>query len=89
MFTPVPWLERNPTYKDQMEQLSHKDLATHGFLGYPVLQAADILMFEKLKKLGQPFAHGLRVWLFAHACIVPSNKPTDKPAQACLLSISS
>jgi tryptophanyl-tRNA synthetase len=46
MFTPVPWLERNPTYKDQMEQLSHKDLATYGFLGYPVLQAADILMYK-------------------------------------------
>ncbi len=46
MFTPVPWLERNPTYKDQMEQLAHKDLATHGFLGYPVLQAADILMYK-------------------------------------------
>ncbi len=46
MFTPVPWLERNPTYKDQMQQLAHKDLATHGFLGYPVLQAADILMYK-------------------------------------------
>ena len=46
MVTPVPWLERNPTYKDQMEQLAHKDLATHGFLGYPVLQAADILMYK-------------------------------------------
>ena len=46
MFTPVPWLERNPTYKDQIEQLAHKDLATHGFLGYPVLQAADILMYK-------------------------------------------
>jgi tryptophanyl-tRNA synthetase len=46
MFTPVGWLERNPTYKDQMEQLATKDLATHGFLGYPVLQAADILMYK-------------------------------------------
>ncbi len=46
MFTPVPWLERNPTYKDQMEQLAHKDLATYGFLGYPVLQAADILIYK-------------------------------------------
>ena len=46
MFTPVPWLERNPTYKDQLEQLAHKDLATYGFLGYPVLQAADILMYK-------------------------------------------
>lgn len=46
MFTPVPWLERNPTYKDQMQELSHKELATYGFLGYPVLQAADILMYK-------------------------------------------
>ena len=46
MFTPVPWLERNPTYKDQVQELSHKDLATYGFLGYPVLQSADILMYK-------------------------------------------
>jgi tryptophanyl-tRNA synthetase len=46
MFTPVPWLERNPTYKDQIQELAHKDLATFGFLGYPVLQAADILMYK-------------------------------------------
>jgi tryptophanyl-tRNA synthetase len=46
MFTPVPWLERNPTYKDQIQELAHKDLATYGFLGYPVLQAADILMYQ-------------------------------------------
>jgi tryptophanyl-tRNA synthetase len=46
MFTPVPWLERNPTYKDQILELAHKDLATFGFLGYPVLQAADILMYK-------------------------------------------
>jgi tryptophanyl-tRNA synthetase len=52
MFTPVPWLERNPTYKDQVLELSHKDLATYGFLGYPVLQAADILMYK---------AHGVPV----------------------------
>jgi tryptophanyl-tRNA synthetase len=46
MITPVPWLERNPTYKDQIEQLSSKDLSTFGFLGYPVLQAADIIMYK-------------------------------------------
>jgi tryptophanyl-tRNA synthetase len=45
MITPVPWLERNPTYKDQIIQLSNKDLSTFGFLGYPVLQAADIIMY--------------------------------------------
>lgn len=46
MITPVPWLERNPTYKDQMAQLANKDLSTFGFLGYPVLQAADIIMYK-------------------------------------------
>lgn len=46
MITPVPWLERNPTYKDQILQLQNKDLSTFGFLGYPVLQAADIIMYK-------------------------------------------
>jgi tryptophanyl-tRNA synthetase len=46
MITPVPWLERNPTYKDQIEQLASKDLSTFGFLGYPVLQAADIIIYR-------------------------------------------
>ncbi|WP_217126813.1 tryptophan--tRNA ligase [Hydrogenophilus thiooxidans] len=46
MSTPLGWLERVPTYKDQIEKLSHKDLATYGFLGYPVLQAADILIYR-------------------------------------------
>jgi tryptophanyl-tRNA synthetase len=46
MFTPVPWLERNPTYKEQRRELSDKDLSTYGFLGYPVLQAADILVYN-------------------------------------------
>jgi tryptophanyl-tRNA synthetase len=46
MITPVPWLERNPTYKDQILQMSNKDLSTFGFLGYPVLQAADIIMYK-------------------------------------------
>ena len=46
MITPLPWLERNPTYKDQLKELSQKDLYTYGFLGYPVLQAADILMYK-------------------------------------------
>lgn len=46
MITPVPWLERNPTYKDQMREMAGKrDLSTYGFLGYPVLQAADILLY--------------------------------------------
>ncbi len=46
MITPVPWLERNPTYKDQIDQLNSKDLSTFGFLGYPVLQASDIIMYK-------------------------------------------
>jgi tryptophanyl-tRNA synthetase len=46
MITPLGWLERVPTYKDQQEQLKDKDLATYGFLGYPLLQAADILLYK-------------------------------------------
>ena len=46
MMTPQGWLERVPTYKDQQEKLSHKDLSTYGFLGYPLLQAADILIYR-------------------------------------------
>ena len=46
MGTPLPWLERMPTYKDQIEKLKDKDLATYGFLGYPLLQAADILIYK-------------------------------------------
>ncbi|MGL6071898.1 tryptophan--tRNA ligase [Craterilacuibacter sp.] len=46
MICPLGWLERVPTYKDQIEKLSHKDLATYGFLGYPLLQAADILVYK-------------------------------------------
>jgi len=46
MITPVPWLERNPTYREQIAQLKNRDLSTFGFLGYPVLQAADIIMYK-------------------------------------------
>ncbi len=46
MMIPIPWLERNPTYKDQQEQITDRDLSTYGFLGYPVLQAADILLYK-------------------------------------------
>jgi tryptophanyl-tRNA synthetase len=46
MMTPLGWLERVPTYKDQQEKLSEKDLATYGFLGYPLLQSADILIYR-------------------------------------------
>ena len=46
MGTPLAWLERMPTFKDQIEKLKDKDLATYGFLGYPLLQAADILIYK-------------------------------------------
>ena len=46
MMTPLGWLERVPTYKDQQEKLKEKDLATYGFLGYPLLQSADILVYR-------------------------------------------
>lgn len=46
MITPLSWLERVPTYKDQQEKLKEKDLATYGFLGYPLLQSADILVYK-------------------------------------------
>jgi tryptophanyl-tRNA synthetase len=46
MITPLPWLERVPSYKGKIEELKEKDLGTYGFLGYPVLQAADILIYK-------------------------------------------
>jgi tryptophanyl-tRNA synthetase len=46
MITPLSWLERVPSYKDQQEKLSTKDLSTYGFLGYPLLQSADILLYK-------------------------------------------
>jgi tryptophanyl-tRNA synthetase len=49
MITPLGWLERNPTYKDQLAELKGKELHTHGFLGYPVLQAADIALYKAEK----------------------------------------
>ena len=48
MITPLSWLERVPTYKDQIEKLSHKDLGTYGFLGYPLMQSADILIYRAM-----------------------------------------
>ena len=46
MIIPIPWLERNPTYKEKQEEIKERDLSTYGFLGYPVLQAADILLYK-------------------------------------------
>jgi len=49
MITPLPWLERNPTYKEQLQEVTNRDLSTYGFLGYPVLQAADIIIYKANK----------------------------------------
>ena len=49
MIIPVPWLERNPTYKEQVQEIKDRDLSTYGFLGYPVLQSADIVMYKANK----------------------------------------
>jgi tryptophanyl-tRNA synthetase len=49
MITPLSWLERNPTYKEQIREIQGKDLSTYGFLGYPVIQAADIVMYKAKK----------------------------------------
>jgi len=49
MITPLSWLERNPTYKEQQQQITNRDIATYGFLGYPVLQAADIIIYKAHK----------------------------------------
>ena len=46
MITPIPWLERVPTYKEQMEQLAERDLSNLGFLGYPLLQTADVVIYD-------------------------------------------
>ena len=46
MITPLGWLERVPTYKEQIQQIENKDLATYGFLGYPVLQTVDIIIYR-------------------------------------------
>ena len=46
MITPIPWLERVPTYKEQIDQLAERDLSSIGFLGYPLLQTADVIMYD-------------------------------------------
>ena len=62
MITPLGWLERVPTYKDQIEQLRSKDLATYGFLGYPVLQTADIAIYRaNLVPVGEDQASHLEI----------------------------
>src|SRR5262249_43291427 len=46
MMTPLSWLERVPTYKEQIQEMKNRDLSTYGFLGYPLLQSADILLYK-------------------------------------------
>jgi tryptophanyl-tRNA synthetase len=46
MITPVSWLERVPTFKEQQQELTNRDLSTYGFLGYPLLQTADIIIYK-------------------------------------------
>ena len=54
MITPLGWLERCPTYKEQLQQLSGREITTYGFLGYPVLMATDILIYKS--DTGTPWA---------------------------------
>ncbi len=62
MITPLGWLERVPTYKDQIEQLRSRDLGTHGFLGYPVLMTADIALYRaNLVPVGEDQASHLEI----------------------------
>ena len=60
MITPLGWLERVPTYKEQRENIKDKDLGTYGFLGYPVLQAADILVYKADRRSGRRRSGGAR-----------------------------
>ncbi len=89
MITPLPWLERNPTYKEQLQEATNKDLSTFGFLGYPVLQAADILIYkaslvpvgvdqlphvELTREIARRFNH-----LYKPVFTIPEAKLTDSP----------
>jgi len=90
MITPLGWLERNPTYKDQLNELKGKELNTHGFLGYPVLQAADILVYkankvpvgedqlphlELAREIGRRFHHLYKVDIFPEPEAIMTSTP--------------
>ena len=75
MMTPLGWLERVPTYKDQQEKLADKDLSTYGFLGYPLLQAADILIYRALRAGGRGPGAASRVRARGRAALQPSVRP--------------
>ena len=71
MMTPVGWLERVPTYKDQQQKLADRDLSTYGFLGYPLMQAADILIYRaNLVPVGEDQVSHLE---FARECVTNFN----------------
>lgn len=89
MLTPLSWLERNPTYKDQQANITERDLATYGFLGYPVLQASDILIYkphavpvgvdqlphvELTREIARRFNH-----LYREVFPIPETPLTDSP----------
>jgi tryptophanyl-tRNA synthetase len=91
MITPVSWLERVPTYKDQQEQLKEKDLATYGFLGYPLLQSADILIYqpafvpvgqdqEAHVELTREVARRFNLFYPGEFILSPEAKPWEMPA---------
>jgi tryptophanyl-tRNA synthetase len=82
MGTPLGWLERVPTYKDQQEKLKDKDLSTYGFLGYPLLQAADILIYKaKHVPVGEDQAKTASSALKNHARLT-KKQATPKPWKA-------
>ncbi len=89
MLTPLSWLERNPTYKDQQANITERDLTTYGFLGYPVLQASDILIYkphavpvgvdqlphvELTREIARRFNH-----LYGEVFPIPETPLTDSP----------
>jgi tryptophanyl-tRNA synthetase len=88
MLTPLGWLERCPTYKEQQEEIKDKDLATYGFLGYPVLQAADIMVYRaNAVPVGQDQVPHLEItreiarrfnYLYGKACL-PTGKIFPEP----------
>ncbi|HNV24341.1 MAG TPA: tryptophan--tRNA ligase, partial [Candidatus Omnitrophota bacterium] len=88
--TPLGWLERNPTYKEQLREITTRDLQTYGFLGYPVLQAADILLYkadavpigedqlphiELTREIGRRFNHIFQVEFFADCEAILTKTP--------------
>ncbi|MBF0483751.1 MAG: tryptophan--tRNA ligase [Candidatus Omnitrophica bacterium] len=88
--TPLGWLERNPTYKEQLREITTRDLQTYGFLGYPVLQAADILLYkanavpigedqlphlELTREIGRRFNHIFKTEFFADCDAILTQTP--------------